>query len=367
MKVGATSEETTREESSGYQEVGRFSDEAKYLHRALSGPKRKESIIYPTLRRDYDTGEVKEGFNSIVLVPQERTIIDKLAAVDRKIQEANGVEYRDTRSQFSRTLRYVWIVISRDLYEEGKPWIGPWEYPSRISKELTKFQRAKSTRDESKLGYGPYYTFDVVIEKYLDKDAMRKTGGNKQYSTRYSIEVDPSCMPMAGKLPVELVENPSYAAEHMDQVMQLYSKVFTPEELTAINNYEESLDDLILPTRTDEEILEILKEYPVNFNATDLSGNPAFKHCDELFEEIENMGIRILEASTMEHAPALSESTDTPKPESEPEPEPEPKSEPKSEQEQEQPKKKVGRPRKEEKEDISKEVISSSDDAISGW
>jgi len=313
MKVGASNNETNSEESSGYLEVGRFSEEAKYLHRALSGPKRKESVIYPTLRRDYETGEVKESFNAIVLMPKERTIIDKIAAVDKKIQEANGISYDDTRSQFSRNLRYVWIVISRDLTEkEDVPWIGPWEYPSRISKELTRFQRVRSTKDRYKLGYGPYYTFDVIIEKYYDKDMMRKTGGNKQFSTRYSIEVDPSCMPMAGKLPVELVENPTYAAEHMDQVMQLYSKVFTPAELNAINEYGVSLDDLVVPVRTDEEILEILKEQPINFNATDVVGKPLFKHCDELFEEIKNMGIRILEGSTMEHAPALPENTDTP-------------------------------------------------------
>ena len=292
---GSSTDEIRNEETTGFVSIGRFSDEGEYIHRALAGPKRKESIIYPTFYQDYETGALQETFNTITLVPGTRSILDKLAAIERKVQHNNGIERDDIRAQFSRSYRYVWLILSRTQKDsEGKPYLGPWEYPARISKKLTEYNCAVDTKDKTKLRYGLFYTFDHIVKKYYDQKVMKKTGGNKQFATRYSIDIDPNCTPMAGKLPIDLLDA-EYQKAHADKINELLTKVFTDEELELIEASEYDLDTLVKPVQSDEEIMEILEKFPINWNAKDPSGNDVFKYKEELFEEAQEFAGRLLE------------------------------------------------------------------------
>lgn len=311
LKLGQTDDETRKEESSGYERVGRFSEEGEYHHRPLVGPKRRETIVYPTYWEDLETGELKLGFNSVIVTPKVRNIVDKIAAIDRKVQEQNGIDRKSIRSSLDRTLRYIWIVLSRDITsEEGNTWIGPWEYPSRISKELTKLQREVSTKDNTKLRYGLYWTCDFIIERYIDKEVARKTG-NKQFATRYSITVDPECMPMAGKLPKKLLDDKEYIAANQKKIEKLYTEVFTPEELNAIEEYmaNHDIQDFITPVETDEELLEVFTQRPINWDAKNNDGTPLFPYKDDLLEEINKYEGNLL-ANIVQETPQLPDKSE---------------------------------------------------------
>jgi len=307
---GSTEKEIKDQEANGFVSIGRFSDIGEYIHRAISGPRKRETVIYPTFYEDWETNEIKETFNSITLVPNARTVLDKIAAIDRKIQKSNGADKEEIRTQFNRSLRYMWIVLSRtEETEEGVPWIGPWEYPSRVSKQLTEAHKAIDSKDKTKLRYGLYFTFDHIVNKYYDKETMRKTSGNKQFSTRYSFEVDPSNIPMAGKLPADLL-NRDYREKHAKKIMDLYGQVFTPIELDAIEESEWALEDLVTPVKTDEEIMEILTERPINWNAVDLNGNDIFKNKEQLFDECQEFASRLLGAGAS--VPRLEKTNEEP-------------------------------------------------------
>ena len=136
---------------------------------------------------------------------------------------------------------------------------------------------------------------------------MKKTGGNKQFATRYSIDIDPNCVPMAGKLPADLLDA-EYQEAHADKINELLTKVFTDEELELIGASEYDLDTLVKPVQTDEEIMEILEKFPINWNAKDSSGNDVFKYKEDLFEEVQKFAGRLLE--NYSDAPALPQKSD---------------------------------------------------------
>lgn len=296
--TGATEEHINKETTKNYTKIGRF-EEGEYVHRAIDGPIRKEFVLYPSFYTDYETGETKETLHSVTIIPESRTIFDKLAAIERKVQQNHGIDKMHIETQFGKSVRFIWLVLSRTQKDEnGNPYIGPWEYPPVISDKLIEFNRISDVKDESKLRYGLFYTFDHIVKKWYDKKTMEKTGGNKRFATRYSLDVDPSCVPMAGKLPIEILKA-SYQKEHTDKIQKLITQVFTPEELDLIEESGFSLDSLrdsTRPVESDEEILEILAEHPINWNATDVNGKSKFKFKEELFKEIQEFEGRLLES-----------------------------------------------------------------------
>jgi|GEM_PF-5345248 len=299
-KLGATTQETSKEETLYGPTIGRFKEIKEYKHRCLSGPKRREAVTYPTFRRNFETHEIEASYNTIILPPVStgiRSIFDKLEAIDKKIQESSGIDKKSMYSPLSRSTKFVYIVLSRDLENEGKPWVGPWEYPISVSRTITKLQAEESTKDSSKLRYGPYWTWDVIVEKFEDKN-IKST--DKRRTIKYTAQVDPECMPLAGKISKKAVEEADFFDNNPELFEKYLSTAFTPEEIEAINAYSHSLDDIVVPVTSDAEILAILAEFPINLQATDDAGNDVFKFKKQLALEIRSLGQNLL----AEHVPA---------------------------------------------------------------
>jgi len=200
---GATKEDVAKEESRSTAVIGRFKEFGEYHHRCLLGPKRRESVTYPTFKQEYETQQLVPSYHTIVLPPQSsgvKTIVDTLAGIERKLASDHNAG-KDVMPQFKRNTRYIYVVISRDLTNGDKPWMGAWEYPSTVSKEITGFQAEVSTRDKSKLRFGPYWTWDVIITKKVDEELASRIS-SKQLTTRYTTQIDPECMVLAGKIPI---------------------------------------------------------------------------------------------------------------------------------------------------------------------
>lgn len=298
-QLGATKKESSQEENKSGVILGRFKELGEYHHRCLLGPKRRESITYPTFRENFETQELEPSFNTIVLPPMNsgiKTIIDKLESIDRKNQLDHGVPRDAQTSFFSRGLRMIYIVLSRDLDNDGKPWIGPWEYPTTVSKNLNKLQFENATKDKSKLRYGPYWTWDLIIQKYEDQDIARKTT-DKRRTIKYTSNVDPECMALAGKVPMGAVYEDDFFIKNPELLEHYYKEVFTPEEIDAINLYDKTLEDFVIPVKDDEDIVKVLNQFPFNLDAKDENGNNLVRFKDELRREIEKYGIRLLESN----------------------------------------------------------------------
>ncbi len=280
-KLGATKKQIDEQMGVDYTNVRVFKEFGKYHHRIIQGPIRDEHAFYPTWRKDAETGVLEESFNKIELPKRDKknkTVIDKIAALDNKIQADNGVDSKKIRSQFKRQLKYIWIVLSRDEQENGLPWIGAWTYPVNISKKLHEFMSMTRNAGDSKLMYGPIWSYDVIIEKYKTND---------MYGVGYSVNVDPSSLKYAGKIPKKLYEDAEYAAKNEDKIEAVFNNVFTEEERALIEKYteEHDIDSYTSPVKNDEEIMQVFQEFPIRWDA-EKDGVPVFKYKTDLLESL---------------------------------------------------------------------------------
>jgi len=106
-----------------------------------------------------------------------------------------------------------------------------------------------------------------------------------------------------------VVEDTNFFDKHPELLKDIYSKVFTPEEIELIDAYELEMDSLVSPIKSNDEIIKIFNDFPINLEATDANGVPVFKYKDELYEEVTKLGHRLLaekspEKSLPEHSTA---------------------------------------------------------------
>lgn len=290
LNLGGNEEQFDNEMNNGFSnaEVGRFKEYGNYTHRVLDGPKRMDSCWYPSWREDSETGAIKASWNKLVLPKRSKgkTLTDKLAAIDRKVQHEEGIDSQYLNSVFDRQTRYIYIVISRDLTKDSaKPWIGFWEYPTSVSNKVRNLNCKESSRNKGKLNYGPYWTYDIDIEK-INTDS----GGDKRFNTSYNADVVAETLQYAGKIPMEVVTNLDF---QWDKLAKIQQEVFTPEEVEAIESFmkDNELDSYVKPM-TNEEILDNLTNIaPIKWDEDN------FKFRDKLLEaasEYKNSTIKAL-------------------------------------------------------------------------
>lgn len=288
ITTGAQDNQYEQEEKGfDFTDLGTFSENRTYTHRVIAGPKRVEFVWYPCIREDVDTGEPRPSFNRLALKPRskmegnQRLITDRLAAVDKKIQESQGVDKDHIESTFDRTARYIYIVISRDKSKGDDIWVGGWEYPSSVSKQLRELQAEESTSNKGMLNVGPYYTYDVNITR-------KKVSG--KYGVKYSLNVEQSTVKYAGQIPTEVVNGSPEDIEANKELLEKVQKdVFTPEELKAVNEFmeENSLDDLVNIIDSDEEVLQAFQNNPINLLGQ-RQNQPIFKYDQQFKSYIQN-------------------------------------------------------------------------------
>jgi len=296
LDLGTTKREAAveGEQSSGL--IGRFKDLKDYRHRCLMGPKRRETVVYPTWRKSLETDEMYPSYNTVILPPSTsgfRSIFDSFSAIEKTIQTRHGIDRSAIDSAFNRTKRFIYVVLSRDVEVESGIWIGPWEYTATASKEVLQLQSEISTKNRDYLRYGPYWAYDIVIKKYVDEELMRKTK-SRMRSTRYTVSVDPENMPLAGQVPIKVIESREWTDDNASLMQELYKKAFTPDELEVINSYEHGLDDFVRPINNNDELKEVLERFPINLDAVRSNNVEVFRFKNDLKEEISKFGDRLL-------------------------------------------------------------------------
>lgn len=302
VNLGGNDEQFEKEMGSGGSaDIGRFKEYGNYTHRILAGPKRMDSCWYPSWREDPDTGAIKSSWNRLVLPKRSKgkTITDKLATLDRKVQKEEGIDSQYINSPFDRQTRYIYIVLSRDETQDPKdPWIGFWEYPTSVSKKVRKLNKKESSKNKGMLSYGPYWTYDIDIEK-VNTDS----NSDKRFSTQYNTDVVAETIQYAGQIPVEVVTDPSFQYEKLQEIQQ---DVFTPEELEAIQSFmdENELDSYVQPLSNEEIVNNLTSKSPIRWD------EEQFKFKNKLLEAANNYKDRLVNsvASTNEQLAEQAES-----------------------------------------------------------
>lgn len=306
VPLGGNEEQFNDEMDNGYSaaDIGTFKEYGNYTHRILDGPKRIDSCWYPSWREEADTGQIRASWNRLVLPKRSKgkTITDKLAAIDRKIQEEEGVDRKYINSTFDRQTRYMYIVISRDETQDpANPWIGFWKYPTSVSKRVRKLNSKESSKNKGKLAYGPYWVYDIDIEK-INEDS----GGDKRFTTKYNTDVVAETLKYAGKIPRRVVTDSNF---NYDKLGEIQKDVFTPEELEAIKSFmtDNSLNSFVKPMNNEEILNNLTTIAPIKWDEDN------FKFKDKLLEaasDYENKTIQSLAKSNRQLA-ERAESQDT--------------------------------------------------------
>jgi len=112
---------------------------------------------------------------------------------------------------------------------------------------------------------------------------------------------------------------------------------------------EFNIRDVLKPVSGNEELVQILQKFPINFNGKDSRGNPFFKYKDDLFEEI-NMAKDRLLGGLVENSMSLPEHAEQESADQVDDREDVKSPEPEAQQEKQEPVRaaRAGRPKKEE-------------------
>jgi len=253
------------------------------IHRILFGPVQIQTVFYPTREVDRETGELKSTKHAIV-VPRSGSIFDELAAMDKRIKFALGEKNPD--STFTPNQSFLYLVFNR---AEAESIVRVGEYKYSVVKQFIEKEEAVSTKDKTKLMYGPIFSWDAIIDKKVDPSKPKKFG------VKYEVSVNPEACPLMGQIPIEWLSlSIKEFFAHVERDV-----VFTDEEVEAIQSCEIDLHS-VAKARSSEEILELLQKFPIDLNANTPEGKLVFPAPKEFLLRLEELSINYLLPSTIE-------------------------------------------------------------------
>ena len=154
-------------------------EEGENVHRILFGPVKVQSVYWPTLVEDSDTGAMVPR-NKLIRRPQQGTLFDTLASLEKRVRTQMGEA--NPRSSFSPSNKWWYLVIDRN---DPSPTIQIAEYPYTVYKRLVELESQISTKNRENLRHGLIFQYDVIITKKVDPTRPRFLG------TSYEVDVDP--------------------------------------------------------------------------------------------------------------------------------------------------------------------------------
>lgn len=247
-------------------------------YRFLYGPLKVKTVFYPSIYTDPNTNEVK-SIRKGVNVPDSGSIFDQLAALDKTIRASMGEE--KPRSPFVPSTKFLYLGFNR---AEPQVKVRIIEVKRTVMEGLIKLEDARSTRDSSKLRYGPIFSWDAIVTKSQDPNKPKEIG------TKYSVQVDPESMPLSGQIPVEWLK--LSPADFFGKVDKL--KVFTEEELDIIHATDLDLREHG-KSKSNEEIVADFQKFPIDFTAVNSDGSYVFPNPNEFMVKLKEMGIKFIE------------------------------------------------------------------------
>jgi hypothetical protein len=257
-KMGTSAQQFEDANKAAFAEIGKLRDGVS-THRIVVGPARVETIWYPTLVEK--EGKLVQSMRTIVR-PEGGTVLDPIVKFDeeltRKVMRQEGAsedEVKKYKSALRPQIVYRFLVFDRDLDNQGKPTLRPFDYPFTVKDELEDLQTTPNKKHPGFLEYGMCFMFDVYIEKAKDPT---KPG---IFGTSYSVKPVTDTLPIVTKklsIPISWTT----WREGQGECPWNWSDFFTDDELQAINDYDSDLLKLSKPN-TDTEIEEKLIKSPI--------------------------------------------------------------------------------------------------------
>ncbi|KKW10750.1 MAG: hypothetical protein UY48_C0031G0004 [Candidatus Gottesmanbacteria bacterium GW2011_GWB1_49_7] len=249
--------------------------EGENLLRVLFGPVVVNNVFWPSIQREEDGAE-KSVIKS-ARVPDRGSIFHPLAALDRKIQRANGVE--KPQSPFDVKSKWNYLVIPLD---EEPLEVKVAQLTKTVFEGLVEAERARDRDDPTKLRYGLIWMWNAIITKDVDP------GKSKRYGTDYRVSVDTK-NPFAGQVPAEWLDT-SFQELVDGEFIDLHD-VFSDEMLKALEDAEFDLEAEGVP-EDETTIMERLQSFPINIDAIDSQTEaPTFRYKDDFMQQLAEHGL----------------------------------------------------------------------------
>jgi len=284
MQVGQTKElidEATFSSFSG--RVVLKTGEGGNRHRVLRGPFRASTVYWPTLVNE--EGELKPRMKTVTVPPTGSEFVKKLASVEEEVRRTMGEN--EPKSQFKTSHTFLYLIFDRED-ETDPPEVKVASYKYSVYKRLEEIQRELSTKDKSFLKYGLIFMYDVIVKKIVE-DPNRPI-----YTTKYKVEVDIENNPMQGRVPADVLNLNTKDLNDLLAENDVFSEVFTPEEIEIIDACKIKLDEETKPN-TEAEIIAKFHEFPINLQAKNpQTGMFHFPQNDRFISYLKNMELPLL-------------------------------------------------------------------------
>lgn len=252
-------------------------EEGDNVHRVLFGPVKISLQYYPTLVEDEMTGEMVQKMK-VLRRPTSGTPLDTLSSLEKRIRSQRGEQ--NAGSSLNPSTKWLYLVMDKN--DSDYPAVKIVEYPYTVYKKLIELEAAHSVKDSSKLRHGLIFMWDAIITKSVDKSKGIRFG------TSYDVTVDPENS-FSGKVPVSyLGASTADLGEKLD-----LEKFFKSEEYEVIKASELDLEKEGEP-HTQEEIKQLLADFPIYLGATNPDGSYRFPSIEKFQEQLGKMGIDFL-------------------------------------------------------------------------
>lgn len=235
----------------------------EYLHRILGGGIAVETVYYPYLHEDEDTGDFDIKWKVLKKpVSEDCPILDALHAAD---------------SQFRPDRKWLFLVIDKT---DPEPKIKIAQYPYTVAAKIVELEKKRDISDPKYLRYGPTFAWDCIINHVYD--ASKKGPAMSKHS--YTVEV--GSHDFDGMFPVEFLNRHKHPNPINDIPEEARKDMFSDEEWGAIQTCNIDLGEYGKPN-TEHEILQSLAEKPVLLSAT--RTNPTTTREEPVFAKVDDV------------------------------------------------------------------------------
>ena len=229
--------------------------------RFVLGPAVKFNYWYPSFKENED-GIFEKRNRGVKSNPESKSILHEIYASEWNKLKSLGIEKKDANFLITRSKEYLYLAF--DLKDELAV-LRPIRIPYSVHQRIDQFIKETYTDAPQFLKNGLLFMFDVKITKTINKNIKER-----KFATKYTTDVYETYAPKK-TLPVTLLTNQAnwlnIVLEQNEGLNIGWETFFSEQQLAAIDNSEQD-PETMYPYKTNQEVIEELKENPILFDDT---------------------------------------------------------------------------------------------------
>ncbi|HLD98246.1 MAG TPA: hypothetical protein VI815_02890 [Candidatus Nanoarchaeia archaeon] len=276
MTIGTTAQQREmNQEPENYLDDQIKLAEGNNLLRIVQGPFKIKTVFYPSIK---ETEENNEKFYAPTLIAlnflESGGVVDTLFSIESIIRSGLG-----DKGEVGWKPQLRWWFFALNLQERGEKKVRAFKATKGIRDDIKSLEESLDPLDPTFLLNGPFFLYPILINKSVDPTKPKKFG------TKYTVSVYDN--QWKSQIPADWLNATS--EEIIDSLG--VEKIFTEDEINAINSCEIDLDEIIKPMN-ELEIKEKLMKFPMNLKGLKVNSADFFyPQVPEFEEQIKTLGL----------------------------------------------------------------------------